>query len=131
MPLYISLSHSFLPSLFLSTVIILTGLSHSTHGPYIVLPLLFKSNKSNTPTRLIKRGLKQKTTYYNDGGNGDDYEAPDTPTLFQCRICSSESSRGTIIVSLHSALRLPSPQLGLCVEQRFRASYASVHTIKI
>jgi len=29
------------------------------------------------PTRLIKRGLKQKTTYYENGGNGDDDEAPD------------------------------------------------------
>ena len=24
----------------------------------------------------MKRGLKQKATYYNDGGNGDDKEAP-------------------------------------------------------
>jgi hypothetical protein len=55
-------------------VIILTGLSHSTHALYIVLPLLFKYS---TPTRLIKRGVKQKTTYYKNGGNGDDDEAPE------------------------------------------------------
>jgi len=74
MPLYISVLRSLLPSLFLSTVTILTGLSHSTHAPYIVLSLRFKSSM---PTRLIKRGLKQKTTYYENGGNGDDDEAPD------------------------------------------------------
>jgi hypothetical protein len=55
-------------------VITLTGLSHSTHAPYIVLPLLFKSS---TPTQLIKRRLKQKTTYHNDGGNGENDEAPE------------------------------------------------------
>jgi len=127
MSFYISLLHSFLPSLFLSTVIILTGLSHSTHWPYIVLspsPIF----KSSTPTRLIKRGLKQKTTNCNDGGNGDDDEAPEHHHYSSAEFLQVRVEWDIITASLHSTLRLPSPQLGLCEEQRFRASYTSVDT---
>ena len=193
MSFYFSLLHSFLPSLFLSTAILLTGLSHSTHWPYIFLPfrwpcisvfnqldaqnlfhnkfyfmsvhdsstcarimyrheiklivkeilciklvkywnkwpyiVLFPLLKSSTPIRLIKRGLKQKTTYCNDGGNGDDDEAPEHRHYSGAEFLQVRVEWDIITVSLHSTLRLPSPQLELREEQRFRASYTSAHTI--
>lgn len=103
---------------------------HWNH-PHWTLALNTRTLHCFTPPLQIQAHQPVKTKRHNNGGNGDNDEAPEAPSLFHCRSSSSEGGWGTIIVSLRSTLRIPSPQLGLREEERFRASYTSVHTIQI